>query len=70
MICLPHRSQRLVDEVPGMFAAFGAASGEIPKTGAEVGSPEYRVGHDTGEQHQSGKGTHRTVAPPWSLEGP
>ena len=61
VIGLPHRSDRVVDHLPGALAGGWTPGDEIPEAGAEVGAAEDGVGGDAGEQ-QGGDGlSHQTA---------
>ena len=41
-------------------APLGAARGQVPEPGPEVGATEHRIGHHGQEQHRGDGGAHRT----------
>jgi hypothetical protein len=58
VVGLPHRRERLVDEVPGAPAALGAACGQVPEAGPVVRAAEHRVRDHADEQDHGGEGAH------------
>ena len=54
VVGLPHRGDRVVDDLAGSFAALGPAGDEVPEAGTEVGAAEDRVHRDRDEQHDGG----------------
>ena len=60
VVGLPDRPDRVVDDGARTLAALGAAGGEVPEAGAEVGAAEHRVGDDADEQHDGDRVGHPT----------
>ncbi len=52
VVGLPHRAHRALDHPPHARAAPGAAGGEVPEAGAEVGAAEHGVGRQPGDDQR------------------
>src|SRR5215211_1599157 len=60
VVGFPHRTDRTFDGGAGAPASLGAARGQVPEPGPEVGAAEDRIGHHGQEQHPGDGGAHRT----------
>ncbi len=69
VVCLPHRPDRPVDEMPGALSPLPAAADEGPEPCPEVGSPENGVERDSDPEHGGDCVRLAHAAPPGASEG-
>jgi hypothetical protein len=62
VVGLPHRPDGALDEGSWPLAPAGVSGGQVPETGAEVGTPEDGIRDEGDEQDYGDSGAHGTFS--------